>query len=184
MDPPFTKINMSMFMTYASILSFNMFKNKSFGIRNKCINELGSKINTMNRFLGAVTFNTSLAVALPWEATRIIYPHASNHLIEKTKKKRNISRQLFEFINFVIHIFPVLYMWNVRKHWQHYGKSIHSVYVSMVIHSLWVMYVPQDYNLNRVYMFGDEILNNKQWLSLWMLSFIGHIFRYTTSKFK
>ena len=69
MDPPFTKINMSMFMTYASILSFNMFKNKSFGIRNKCINELGSKINTMNRFLGVVTFNTSLAVALPWEAT-------------------------------------------------------------------------------------------------------------------
>ena len=68
------------------------------------------------------------------------------------------------------------------------GNNMVNQYILYMYQWLYIRYGcerrSQDYNLNRVYMFGDEILNNKQCISLWMLSFIGHIFRYTTSKFK
>ena len=174
MDSPFTKINISMFVTYVSLLSCTFFGSKKDIVFNK--------LNEINRFLGAVTFNTSLAVALPWESTRFLYPDAAKHFLQKICTRYNISRPVFEFLNFVTHIFPVLYLWNVRKHWQRYSSNKYTVFLSLLIHGLWVKFVPKHYNLNRIYMYGDPILNDRQWLLLWILSVGAHTFQYTTAR--
>ena len=161
-------------MTYVTLLSCNFF-GKRKGL-------LAKRLNLINKFLGAVTFNTSLAVALPWESTRFLYPEAAKHLIEKSLHNYNISRPVFEFLNFTVHIFPVLYLWNVQKHWQQYSSNKYSVLVSLLIHGLWVKIVPNHYNLNRIYMYGDPILNDRNWAVLWILSLCAHTFQYSKSK--
>ena len=176
MDTPFTKINLTMFMTYITVLACKFHKHR--GAPNSYLDRLFK----INRILGAVTFNTSLAIMLPWESTRILHPHASNHLITTVMSRYNISRRVFEFINFGGHIFPVIYLLNARKHWCHYSKDIRTVILSTLIHGAWLRYIPKHYNLNRVYMFGDKILDDSQWLQLWALSLVGHFTAYTTSK--
>ena len=172
MDTPFTKINLTMFMTYIMLLAckFQSPHLKKYKILQH--------IFKINRILGAITFNTSAAIMLPWESVRVLYPHASKHLINTTTKKYNISRKVFEFINFAIHIFPVMYLVSVRKHWSRYSHDIRTVMLSLFIHTAWIHYVPKHYNLNRVYMFGDKILDNSQWLRLWMLAIIGHFLSF------
>jgi hypothetical protein len=169
MDVPFTKINLTMFMTYATMLTCK-FRNSN--------NRLLNYLSNTNRLLGAVTFNTSMGIMLPWESVRFIYPYASQHMINKTTKQYNISRRIFEFINFTIHIFPVIYLISVRKHWNQYSSNIKTVILSMLIHAIWVKSVPKHYNLNRIYLFGDNILNNSQWIRLWILAIIGHFTSY------
>jgi len=170
MDIPFTKINLTMFLTYVSILSTEFFGGKEM-IELK-------KLYRWNKVLGAVTFNTSLGIMSAWEPVRILYPKASQHLVNKVTKAYNISRPVFEFINFVTHIFPVIYLWIVRKHWMKYSKNPNTLLFSLFIHGLWVKLVPKHYNLNRIYMYSDPILNDKEWLSLWVLSMWGHSFMF------
>jgi len=180
MDTPFTKINLSMFMTYITILTCKFHGDGASAWQHRA---WGSSSDThflfkMNRILGAVTFNTSLAIMLPWEATRVLYPTASTHLITKVMSRYNISRPVFEFLNFVAHIFPVIYLTSVRKHWLHYSKDIRTVILSMLIHGVWLRCIPKHYNLNRVYMFNTKVLEDSQWLQLWGLSFVGHCSPY------
>lgn len=179
MDVPFTKINLSMFMLYTTILGVRFSHiTKSTVLDTKLTNLFLSKLFEFNKYLGAITFNTSLGIAIPWESVRFIYPHASEYLINTTIKKYNISRRVFEFINFAIHIFPVLYLYTVRKHWIRCSKDIRTVWLSLLIHGLWVKFVPKGYNLNRVYMFGNKILTDCEWKKLWILSLFGHMCAY------
>jgi len=173
MDTPFTKINLSMFMTYISLLSM-----KFYGDRTSVYLRI---INHINRLLGAVTFNTSMAVMLPWESTRFLYPHAAQHFLDKTCEAYNISRPVFEFLNFVAHIFPPMYLWMVRKHWSRFAAKPQTIFISMFIHYSWVRFITKDYNLNRIYMWGDKILNDNQWIKLWMIAFMGHCSSYIFS---
>ena len=176
MDTPFTKINLTMFMTYITILA-----NKLYGTKN-VQHPYIQKLYKWNKLLGAMTFNTSMAIVLPWESVRFLYPHASNHLIQKCTKSHNISRPVFEFINFVAHIFPALYLLKVRKDWCKYSQDFRTIVLSMIVHGTWIKVIPKHYNLNRVYMYGDPILNDSQWARLWILSFLGHISSYTYGK--
>ena len=174
MDTPFTKINLSMFMTYITILA-GRFHNKSPGPFMKYLFNI-------NRVLGAVTFNTSMSIMLPWESTRLLYPVALNHYVTKVKERYNISRPVFEFLNFGAHIFPVIYLISVRKHWLLYSKDIRTIILSMLIQGTWIKLIPQHYNLNRVYMFNTNVLEDSQWLRLWALAFIGHCSSYLLSR--
>jgi hypothetical protein len=170
MDTPFTKINFSMFMTYITILACRQHHKNTPPILNYLFN--------INRMLGAVTFNTSMAIMLPWESTRLLYPNASAHLITKVMDRYNISRPVFEFLNFAAHIFPVTYLIGVRKHWLRHSKDIRPLILSLVIHGGWLKCIPKHYNLNRVYMFNTDVLDDSQWLRLWGVSIIGHCSSY------
>ena len=67
--PADLKINLTMFLTYVSILSTEFFGGKEM-IELK-------KLYRWNKVLGAVTFNTSLGIMSAWEPVRILYPKAS-----------------------------------------------------------------------------------------------------------
>lgn len=175
MDVPFTKINLTLFMTYITILA-----NKLYG-PNSQNNPYLQILYRYNKLLGAVTFNTSMGILVSWESVRVLYPTAANHFIQKTLKLHNISRSVFEFINFTIHMFPILYLLKVRKDWIRYSKNFRTIFLSLLIHGSWIKLVPKHYNLNRVYMYNDPVLTDKQWRNLWLLAFLGHIGAYTYS---
>jgi len=174
MDIPFTKINLSMFMTYIMILPTTGNLVQYHG-KTPMINF----INELNKLLGAITFNTSASIVLSYESVRLLYPRAYVHLKRKTMERHNISGPMFEFSDFVIHVFPLLYLINIRKHWFPYSQKIVSVMLSTFIHGMWVRYVPKDFNLNRIYLYGaDNILSDNEWLSLWCLACVGHTMLY------
>ena len=182
MDPPFTKINMTMFLTYVMIFPMAPSLGTALPV-SKSKRQLFCKlIEEANCILGAITFNTSMAIVSSYESVRILYPPVSAYVKKSVMKNHNISGMVYEFIDFIAHIFPVLYLIKVRQHWGKYADNPLIPIISLAIHGLWVKLVPKHYNLSRVYMYGNtELMNDNQWLQLWLLAFFGH---FTSFSFK
>ena len=146
MDVPFTKINLFLFYTYALLAPLNLKKQKLKGI----------EVNSLHKILGAILYNTSSSIIFSYQSMRFLYPKQANYFIEEIKKRYNISRFLFETIDFSIHTFPWLFLIAYKNHWIKSSKYSFVPTFSILLHLLWIKLVPKHYNLNRIYMFGNN----------------------------
>jgi len=139
-------------------------------------------IEETNRVLGAITFNTTMSIVSSYESVRLLHPEVAAYVKKGVIQRHNISGPVYEFIDFIAHIFPLLYLIKVRRHWGKYADNPIIPIVSLCIHGLWVKFVPKHYNLARVYIYGNkELMSDTQWLQLWLLAFFGH---FTSFGFK
>ena len=179
MDPPFTKINLSMFFIYQLFLPLVCrfgYKGLPKQINRRYVIKI---LDDVNKFLGAVTFNTSCSILLGYESARCLYPHAADYMKKQITKKHNISGLIYEFIDFITHIFPIIYLLTVSSHWEKYSGNRLTVLFSLFIQGTWVRLVPNHYNMNRVYMYGNnDILKDHQWKTLCSLAILGHFIPY------
>ena len=63
-----------------------------------------------NKLLGAILYNTTSSILLSYESCRVIYPKAAKHVKQILKKNYGLSDRSYNFFDFVVHIFPFIYL--------------------------------------------------------------------------
>ena len=71
-------------------------------------------------YLGAVLFNTTSSIIFSYETCRFLYPKAYVHVKYLFNKNYGLSSKAFEFFDFIVHVFPFLYLIKIYKHWIKY----------------------------------------------------------------
>ena len=183
---PFTFINLSLFLTY--ILFMPGMKNVA-NVAQKVVNNVPFKYSIIdiladfkenNKILGAVLFNTTSSIIFSYETCRFLYPRAYVHVKYLFNKNYGLSSKAFEFFDFIVHVFPFLYLIKTYKHWIKYSDKSYVVFISLFIHSMWIKIIPGKLNLNEIYMDNNQtILQENDWKLLWFLAIFGHTYLYS-----
>ena len=134
---------------------------------------------TRSKFIGAVAFNTSLAVLLSFESLHIIDKHAVS-LIKKECNHFplcNLNKNIFYIYDFLIHGVPFIYfILSPSFIKQNPQTLLHSSVVSCGLHFIWGYIVTNgSYRLEFIYIPSSNYkLSKKSWKRLWLITAASH----------